>query len=166
MTHTSLRLPETNKVKGFFKKEYIRLIIIALIIIFALAPLLSLFFSLSAEDVSYMFQDRKFYQSILYSLLYSFVGAGISVVLAVATAFLLHRAQIRYKKIIVLLLTLPMLVPSLSIGLGMKTFLGTSGLWYQMTGMSIDSTGLHSLILSSIVLSFPTAFLVLYDSFH
>ena len=166
MTRTSLRLPEANKVKGFFKKEYIRLIIIALIIVFALAPLLSLFFSLSAEDFSYMFQDRKFYQSILYSLLYSFVGAGISVVLAVATAFLLHRAQIRYKKIIVLLLTLPMLVPSLSIGLGMKTFLGTSGLWYQMTGMSIDSTGLHSLILSSIVLSFPTAFLVIYDSFH
>ncbi len=156
--------PFISHAKGFLKKEYIRLIIIALIAIFALAPLLSLFFSLSADDFVYMFHDRKFYFSILYSLLYSMLGAGIAVLISLFTAYFLSRAQVRYKKIIVLILTLPMLVPSLSIGLGIKTFLGTSGLLYQMCGIAVDSTGFHSLILSSIVLAFPTSFLILYDA--
>lgn len=150
----------------FFKKEWGRALIIVLIAVFALAPLLAMLFSLSADDFVYMFTDHRFYQSIVFSLFYSSVGAVVSVGLSLLIAFLLDRSHLKHKKVFVLLLTLPMLVPSISIGLGFRTFLGTSGFLDQITGLETASTGLGSLILSSIVLSFPTSFLIVYDAFH
>lgn len=150
----------------FFKKEWARLLIILLIALFALAPLIAMLFSLSADDFSYMFTDHRFYESIGFSLLYSSLSSIVSVGLALLIAFLLDRSHLRHKKIYVLLLTLPMLVPSISIGLGFRTFLGKSGFLDQLTGIESAATGLGSLILSSIVLSFPTSFLIIYDAFH
>ena len=150
----------------FLKKEWGRLLIVVLMAVFALAPLLAMLFSLSADDFVYMFADHRFYQSIGFSLLYSSVAAVVSVGLSLLIAFLLDRSHLKHKKVFVLLLTLPMLVPSISIGLGFRTFLGTSGFLDQITGLETSATGLGSLILSSIVLSFPTSFLIVYDAFH
>ncbi|MDE5867721.1 MAG: ABC transporter permease subunit, partial [Anaeroplasmataceae bacterium] len=63
-----------------------------------------------------------------------------------------------------LLLTLPMLVPTLSIGLGTRTLFGVNGFLDKLFHIQIDGLGMPSLIIGSFVVAFPPVFLIIYDA--
>ena len=109
----------------FLKHEYLRVFSIVLIFIFALLPLISIAFNIKGVDLKYVFSDSNFYQSILNSLLYTFIASVITIILALITAYFLNNASIKGKNLLVVLLTLGMLVPTLSIGLGVRVMFGT-----------------------------------------
>ncbi|MCR5732790.1 MAG: ABC transporter permease subunit, partial [Sphaerochaetaceae bacterium] len=57
-----------------------------------------------------------------------------------------------------------MLVPTLSIGLGIRVMFGTNGFLDSILGIKIEGIGYLGLILGSIISSFPSTFLILYDA--
>lgn len=122
-------------------------------------------FKVNGNDFGYVFKDEVFYKSIGNSLIYTSIGTVISVVLATVTAYFLSRIKIKGKKWIVILLTLPMLIPTISIGLGVRTLFGVNGFLDQMFGLKFDGLGFFDLIIGSVVFSFPVAFLLIYDAF-
>lgn len=154
-----------NRVKRIRPSLYLQIALIAILFVFLLLPLFFLLFNVGGSDLSYVFNDPKFYKSIGNSLLYSFIGTLISVSLAIACAYFLSRMRIIGKRWIVLLLTLPMLIPTISIGLGIKTLFGTNGFLDIIFGSSFDGQGFFNLIVGSVVFSFPIAFLLIYDAF-
>ena len=155
-------------MKNFIKKIKPSLLLqiglFIILFVFLLLPLIFMFFKVSGSDLEYVFKDGNFFKSIGNSLIYSSISTVISVVLATIVAYFLSRINVKGKKWLVILLTLPMLIPTISIGLGVRTIFGVNGFLDQLFGIKIDGLGFFDLICGSVVFSFPVAFLLIYDA--
>ena len=146
------------------KHEFLRLFSIICILVFGLFPLITLLFNISIEDLSFILSDGNFLSAIFNSISYTLISTLITVLLALICAYLLDSSNIKYKNLLVLLLTLGMLVPTISIGLGIRIMFGSSGLIDILFGINIEGRGFLGLILGSVVASFPATFLILFDA--
>ena len=150
----------------FVRHEYLRLISVGCILLFAILPLMTLAFHVSAADWQYILHDDVFWEAIKNFLIYTTAAAVITTVLALAAAYLLNSSSLRNKNLYVLALTLGMLVPTISVGLGLRILFGTNGFIDLLTGMEIEVRGFPGLIMGSVMTSFPATFLILYDALH
>ena len=148
------------------RHEWLRLISVGCVLLFAILPLLTLAFHITGADWEYILRDSSFRESVRNSLLYTFIAATITTVLALIAAYLLNTSGLKRKNIPVVLLTLGMLVPTVSVGLGLRILFGTNGFLDLLFGWKIEVLGLPGLILGSVMTSFPATFLILYDSLH
>ena len=132
---------------------------------FLIVPIIYLIANLNSADLDFIFSNDNFYKSIRNSLIYTSVATVISVVLAIICAYFLSRIHIKGKRWIVLLLTASMLIPTLSIGSGVKILFKANGFMDHFFGLKFDGLGFFDLIVGSVVFSFPIAFLLIYDAF-
>lgn len=153
-----------KRIGKAIKHEYLRFIGIFFIFAFALLPLITLVFNIKSADISYVFQDNAFWSALGNSALYSLIASTITIILATISAYVLNVSSIKHKNIFVTVLTLGMLVPTLSIGLGIRVLFGKSGFLDNIFGVEIEGTGFLGLILGSVISSFPSTFLILYDA--
>ena len=153
-----------NRFAGLLKHEYLRFFALICIFLFALMPLISLVFNIGGKDLSFVFKDNNFWSSLGNSALYSLASSLITTILAVIAAYFLNTSSIKHKNIFVTVLTLGMLVPTLSIGLGIRTLFGRNGFIDSLFGVEIEGIGFLGLIFGSIISSFPTTFLIVYDA--
>ena len=155
-------------MKAFLKKIKPSLLLqiglFLILFVFLILPLIYMLFNVTSGDLEYVFNDDVFYKAIGNSVLYSLAGTLISTILATVVAYFLSRIKIKGKRWIVLLLTLPMLIPTISIGLGIRTLFGVNGFLDQMFGLNFDGLGFFDLIIGSVLFSFPIAFLLIYDA--
>ena len=155
---------KTLRLARIFKHEYLRIIGLLFIFLFALMPLISLVFNISGKDLSYVFADQNFWSSFGNSALYSMVASSITTILAVVAAYFLNTSSLKHKNTFAIILTLGMLVPTLSIGLGIRILFGRNGFIDNIFGVEIEGIGFLGLIFGSIISSFPTTFLIIYDA--
>ena len=148
------------------RHEWLRLVSVGCVLLFAILPLLTLAFHITGADWEYILRDSSFGEAVRNSLLYAFASAVITTVLALLAAYLLNTSGIRRKNVLVVLLTLGMLVPTVSVGLGLRILFGTNGFLDLLFGWRIEVLGMPGLILGSVMTSFPATFLILYDSLH
>ena len=148
------------------RHEYLRLISVGCILLFAILPLLTLAFHVTGNDWQYILKDKSFAEAIKNSLIYTTASAIITTVLALVSAYLLNTAALRRKNVYVILLTLGMLVPTISVGLGLRILFGTKGFLDLLFGVEIEVRGFAGLIMGSVMTSFPATFLILYDALH
>ena len=146
------------------RHELLRLISIGCILLFAILPLLTLAFHVSGADWQFILKDRSFGEAVKNSLLYTTAAAVITTVLALLSAYLLNTATLKHKNAFVILLTLGMLVPTISVGLGLRILFGARGFLDLLFGLEIEVRGFPGLILGSVMTSFPATFLILYDA--
>lgn len=152
-----------NKL-NFTKTDIPRFLFLALLFVFILLPVFTMIGNISGDNFSFVFGDQRFHSAVVNSLVYTTIAAAITIILATITAYLLNRASIKHKSIFVLLLTLPMLIPTLSIGLGIRNLFGVNGFIDQIFNIRIEGTGYLGLIIGSILSAFPVAFLLIYDA--
>ena len=151
---------------GLIRHEYLRFIAIGCIILFAILPLLTLAFHVTGKDWADIAKNKSFWQSITNSLIYTGISAVITTVLALIAAYLLNSSSLKYKNFFVILLTLGMLVPTISVGLGLRILFGKNGFLDLIFGWEIEVRGFPGLIMGSVMTSFPATFLILYDALH
>ena len=155
-------------MKVFFKKikpsTYLHIGLLAILFLFLVLPLIVMLFKANGSDINYVFHHAKLGSAILNSFLYSLVGAVISIVLATIVAYFLTRANIKGKKWYILAITLPMLIPTLSIGLGIKNLFGAGGLLDLLFHIRISNKGFLPVTIGAVVFTFPVSFLLIYDS--
>ena len=149
---------------NFLRREYLRLISIGGILLFAIFPLLTLFFHITGTDWQYILKDVSFWDSVKNSIIYTGVSAIITTFAALIAAYMLNTSSLPYKKLYVIFLTLGMLVPTISIGLGLRILFGTNGFLDLLFGFNYEVRGFAGLILGSVITSFPATFLILYDA--
>ncbi len=154
-------MSRTGKI---IRHEWLRVISIGCIIAFAILPLLTLAFHVTGKDWAYIIKDNTFWEAVKNSLIYTGASAIITTVLALLAAYLLSTASIRRKNVLVILLTLGFLVPTISVGLGLRIMFGTNGFLDLLFGWDIEVRGFPGLILGSVITSFPATFLILYDA--
>ena len=63
-----------------------------------------------------------------------------------------------------MLFTVPMLIPSISHGMGLVLLFGDNGLLTNILGLRIDLYGYCGIVMGSVLYSFPVAFLMFFDS--
>lgn len=148
------------------RSEFLRMISIGCIILFAILPLVMLAFHINGRDLEYIAGDESFWISIKNSLIYTGVSAVITTMLALISAYLLETSSLRRKNVFVILLTIGMLVPTISIGLGLRILFGTNGFLDLLFGIDIEVRGFAGLIVGSVITAFPATFLILYDALH
>lgn len=141
-----------------------KLIIITFILLSVFFPLLNMFKSLQSVDAYELLSNASFKKTILNSLISSAISTMLSSTIALIVAWLLLRANIKHKKILAILLTVPMLIPSISHGTGLVILLGNNGVVNNFFNLNINIYGMTGIVIGSILYSFPVAFSMFYDA--
>ena len=143
-------------------KVFILLFLVCSIIL----PLFSLIRNIHPSDVMKVVSSTQFQPMVWNSLFTTTIATCISVSLAFALAWCINRSNIRYKSLFSVLFTLPMLIPSISHGMGLVLLLGDNGFLTNILGVNIQLYGYTGIIIGAVLYSFPVAFLMLTDVFR
>ena len=139
---------------------------LSLAIVFAIMiflPLVNMFLHMDMASINAVFSHPNFGKIVLNSLQVAATSTVITLILAYALATVMERCDIRLKGLFGIIFTLPMLVPSISNGMGLITLLGKNGIITRLFDLDVDIYGFWGIVLGSVLYSFPVAFLMLSD---
>lgn len=146
------------------KKSKISILIFIFLLVTVFYPLLEMLIRVEWSDFGSLVSSFAFREALSNSLIVTSISTIISILMAYLLAFTLNRTNIKHRAVLKLLFTLPMLIPSISHGLGLINLFGANGIISKSLGFNI--VGSYGIILGSIMYSFPVAFLMLDDGFN
>ena len=126
-------------------------------------PLLNIFSYIDALSLEKFLSNALLKKAVINSVFYSTVGAVVSITLGFLFAYAILRTKIRYKEIFVALFTVPMLIPSISHGMGLIVIFGTNGFLANFFNWKESIYGPMGIVIGSLLYSFPVAFLMILD---
>ena len=129
-------------------------------------PIIRMFSTMASVDVGAVISTRKFSKALRQSLSVSMTATAISVGLAGLLAWAVARTNVKHKTFLNTLITVPMLIPSISHGMGLIIILGSNGWLSRFLGLETGIYGFWGIVLGSVMYSFPVAYLMLYDILH
>jgi iron(III) transport system permease protein len=123
------------------KKNKIKLSIIILLflLISVLYPLVTMLLKVEWSDFSSLINSKTFINSLNNSLNVTIISTIISLSLAYTIAYTLNRTNIKHREVLKLLITIPMLLPSISHGLGLINLFGNNGVISSLFNFSMRS---------------------------
>lgn len=145
--------------KADASKILLSLVFISLVII----PLFRMLLNIDKDSIQKVFLSANFGKVICNSLLATGIATVITVTIAYLLALCISRTDIRFKKFFCIVFVLPMLMPSISIGMGLVILFGNNGLITNLFHMNSGIYGLGGVILGAVLYAFPVAFLMLND---
>ena len=147
-----------------FRPSYIVKIVIGVFLfITVICPLATMLMNMAGSDVPAVLRMPRFRESLVNSICAAGSATAISIALAWVFAFCVVRTDLRYREMFTVLVTLPMLIPSISHGMGLVLLLGANGIITRTFGLSGTIYGFHGIVLGSVFYAFPVAFLMLAD---
>lgn len=144
----------------------LKLLVGLFLAITVLLPLGTLLLNINVSDIEQILSSPQFWPMVGNSLIVTITATILSVSLAMTLAWCINRSAIKYKSIFSVLFTLPMLIPSISHGMGLVLLFGDNGLLTNLLGINIGLYGFVGIVIGSILYSFPVAFLMLSDIFR
>lgn len=143
-----------------------RLLIVIVILIQVVFPLIRMFSKVTPEAAKQVFRSEQFLPMLRNSLVSTTLATIVSVTIAFLMAWLIYRTNIRHKTTLSVIMTIPMLVPSIAHGMGLTILLGDNGFLTNLTGINIHLFGLTGIIIGSTLYAFPAAFLMFSNAFQ
>lgn len=139
-------------------------IVLCIFWLFAIVlPLVRMLMTMASVDVGAVIRTTKFSKALKQSITVSTVATLISVFLAGLLAWAVARTKVRHKTIMTTLVTVPMLIPSISHGMGLVLILGSNGWLSRLLGITGGIYGFKGIVMGSVMYSFPVAYLMLLD---
>lgn len=139
-------------------------VLLVYLVLTVLVPIVMLFSQIRGEHIEAIFTSPQFVPMLKNSLITTLAATVISVVLAFVLAYVINRTHVRLKAVWMVMFTIPMLIPSISHGMGLVLLFGDNGLITNLLGISINLYGYCGIIMGSVLYSFPVAFLMFFDS--
>ena len=132
--------------------------------VFLLLPLIRVFAHMDAAGIESVLGGETFPAVLRRSVTASALTTLISIVLAYGLAWCMERTAMGHKRLLQVLISLPMLIPSVSIGMGVVQLLGNSGIVTNLLNLPIGNIyGLPGIVLGSVLYSLPVAFLMIVN---
>ncbi len=154
---------KVKKNKGYFGAKYL---LIAYLLVSIVLPIGFLFSNIRGGNVSEVVSSAQFLPMLKNSVITTVIATIISVCLSFALAWMLNRSNIKFKSLFVVLFTMPMLIPSISHGMGLVFLFGDNGIVTNLLGLNINLYGYTGIVMGSVLYSFPVSFLMFNDSFQ
>ncbi|QDE39106.1 ABC transporter permease subunit [Luteibacter pinisoli] len=107
-----------------------------------------------------LFDDPGLPRAALHSLETGLATTFCTMLLGLGLAMALHRSRLPGKALIRAALLLPMLAPSLVLGLGLVLLLGRNGLVHRLTGLPTDIYGFTGLVIANTLYGLPQVVLI------
>lgn len=151
-----------KKIK-FEQSSLVKLILCFVFISFVFYPFLQMVLHIEKGDFSRILNSPNFGFAVRNSLIISFLTTVISVSLGMLLALCIQRTNIKFKNILYIVLILPMLVPSISHGMGLIVLFGTNGIITNLFNLESTIYGYAGSVTGSVLYSYPVAFIMLND---
>lgn len=152
-----------SKLNRIGKADLTKILIALVFIAAVFIPLIRMFLYMDVESIQRVVQSPQFSAAVLHSVITAGVGTLITVTLAFVLAICVQRTAIRYKNIFSIIFVLPMLIPSISIGMGLVILLGNNGLITRLFDLNTSIYGFGGIVIGSVMYAFPVAYLMLAD---
>lgn len=147
----------------FKQSSAVKLLLCFVFVAFVFYPFLQMVLSIKEGDITKIINSPNFATAVKNSLIITSVTTLISVTLGLLLAICIQRTNIKYKDVFYLLLIMPMLVPSISHGMGLIVLFGTNGIITNMFHLKSTIYGYTGAIAGSVLYSYPVAFVMLND---
>lgn len=129
---------------------------------FVVAPLVGMFTQMDGASIQKVFGQDTLGTVLIRSVTASALTTVISLTLAFLLAWCMERTCMPLKKTTRILVSLPMLIPSVSIGMGAVLLCGNSGILTNLLGLPQGGVyGLPGIVWGSVMYSLPVAFLMI-----
>lgn len=140
-----------------------KLAVAAVLLTAVIIPILVMLTSITGEDIMTVFKSPRFPGALVNSLVYTALSTAIVVVLAYLLALCTARVNIKFKRLFNIILVLPMLIPSISHGMGLIILFGKNGVITNLFSLDFNIYGAAGIILGSVMYAFPVAYIMLAD---
>ena len=100
------------------KLNLTRIVLAAFFLVAAVLPLIGMFSRLASPEARAVFGTEQFATACLNSIGVALTSTAISLAFALAMSWVLCRTNVRAKGVIAVVMTLPMLIPSLALEIG------------------------------------------------
>lgn len=145
------------------KADYLKILLAAVYISMIFLPLLHMFSQMTWSDLQKVVSSANFGISIWNSIQVAGLATVITIVLAYLLAVCTERVYVQRKNLYIAFFTLPMLIPSISHGMGMVLLFGNNGILTKLLGLRGSIYGLQGIVIGSVLYAFPIAYLMLAD---
>lgn len=146
--------------------NYIFIVLFIFFFITVIFPIINLVYTLDVNILSELIESIQFKEALTNSLIVTLISTVISITISYILAYTICRTNIKRKAFITVLLTLPMLIPSISHGLGLINLFGKNGIITNFLNINFSIMGFSGIVIGSILYSFPVAFLMFVDAFN
>ena len=141
-----------------------KLTLAAVLIGLVIVPIITMFTVLTPSDIKDVFENPRLLTAVKNSLVFTAISTAIVIVIAYALAWCIQRTDIKLKGIFSVILVLPMLIPSISHGMGLLILFGGNGIITNLLGIESNFIyGPVGIIAGSVMYAFPVAFIMLSD---
>ena len=140
-----------------------RIALVLFFLVAAVLPLCGLLANLLNPAAWEVFSSPQFLPACLNSAGIALIAMVLSLSIALLVSWVFCRTNIRGKGIFAVLMTLPMLIPSLGLGMGLVFLLGSNGIITNLLGLDVSIYGFWGIVVGAVLYSFPSAFLLVYD---
>ena len=145
------------------KADFARLLLSFVFIALVFIPLFTMFSHIDGESLRKVITAPNFATVVTNSLVSTAISTVITLVLAYVLAVSVERTNIKCKSIFGILFVLPMLIPSISNGMGLVILFGNNGILTNLLGLKGSIYGLSGIVIGSVLYAFPVAYLMLAD---
>ena len=142
----------------------IKAVLFVYLVVTVLVPIVMLFSQIRGEDIQNVFTSAQFLPMLKNSFVTTIASTIISVAFAFVLAYVINRTNVWYRAVFMVMFSIPMLIPSISHGMGLVLLFGDNGLLTNLLGIQINLYGYTGIIMGSVLYSFPVAFLMFFDS--
>ena len=151
-----------NKKRSAVFSTPVKLAVALILAVLVILPIIRMFSGIRVSDFQAVFASPLFGDALKNSVVLSLIATVISVLLAYVLALCTVRTDMPGKRIFGVLLTLPMLIPSISHGIGLTTLFGNNGIVTQLLGTPAIY-GPVGIVTGSVMYAFPVAYIMLSD---
>lgn len=145
------------------KADTTKILLAVIFISLVFIPLFRMFTNMDADSIKNVVTSPNFGVSIKNSLVSTMIATVITIVLAYAMAMSVERTNIKCKGLFAIIFVLPMLVPSISNGMGLTILFGNNGIFTKLFDLQGNIYGMWGVVLGSVLYAFPVAYLMLSD---
>lgn len=140
-----------------------KLLLALVFVMVVFLPLVRMFAYMDAETIRRVLNTPNFAQAMKNTLVATGISTICTISLALVSVFCVHRTNIKGKAFWETIFVLPMLIPSISSGMGLVILLGNNGILTRLLNLQSSIYGLTGIVIGSVMYAFPVAYLMLAD---
>ncbi len=140
-----------------------KIIMLCLFAAIIILPIVRMLTNITPAGISKVFGSPAIGGILLNTVCVTAVATVATVTVAYLLAYCIERTDIKGKGLLRVILVLPMLIPSISHGMGLILLLGNNGIITNFLNLNTNIYGFGGIVIGSMLYAFPVAFMMISD---